>query len=55
MIRVENATKLYGRADAKGTAVHALNGVSLRIEGGEFVARPKADPLLAQALDPPAQ
>jgi len=38
MIRVENATKLYGRADAKGTAVHALNGVSLRIEGGEFVA-----------------
>src|SRR5476649_743017 len=38
MIRVEQATKLYGRADAKGAAVHALNGVSLRIERGEFVA-----------------
>src|ERR1700677_5404785 len=38
MIRVENATKLYGRADANGTAVHALNGVSLRIAAGEFVA-----------------
>src|SRR5471030_525220 len=38
MIRVENATKLYGRADANGTAVHALNGVSLQIPQGEFVA-----------------
>lgn len=38
MIRVENATKLYGRPDANGAAVHALNGVSLRIERGEFVA-----------------
>jgi putative ABC transport system ATP-binding protein len=38
MIRVENATKLYGRANANGTAVHALNGVSLRIDHGEFVA-----------------
>jgi putative ABC transport system ATP-binding protein len=38
MIRVENATKLYGRADAKAAAVHALNGVSLRIADGEFVA-----------------
>ena len=38
MIRVENATKLYGRPDANGTAVHALNGVSLHIPPGEFVA-----------------
>ncbi len=38
MIRVENATKLYGRPDANGTAVHALNGVSLHIGHGEFVA-----------------
>jgi ABC-type lipoprotein export system ATPase subunit len=38
MIRVENATKLYGRTDANGTAVHALNGVSLQIKKGEFVA-----------------
>ena len=38
MIRIENATKLYGRADAEGTAVHALNGVSLHIRKGEFVA-----------------
>ncbi|HUB67817.1 MAG TPA: ABC transporter ATP-binding protein [Candidatus Methylacidiphilales bacterium] len=38
MIRVENATKLYGRAGANGAAVHALNGVNLRIEAGEFVA-----------------
>ena len=38
MIRVENATKLYGRADADGAAVHALNGVSLQIPRGEFVA-----------------
>ena len=38
MIRVENATKLYGRPDANGTAVHALNGVSLQIPQGEFVA-----------------
>jgi ABC-type lipoprotein export system ATPase subunit len=38
MIRVENATKLYGRPDATGTAVHALNGVSLHIKHGEFVA-----------------
>jgi len=38
MIRVENATKLYGRPDANGTAVHALNGVNLHIKHGEFVA-----------------
>jgi putative ABC transport system ATP-binding protein len=38
MIRVENATKLYGRPDADGAAVHALNGVSLEIPQGEFVA-----------------
>jgi putative ABC transport system ATP-binding protein len=38
MIRVENATKLYGRADANGAAVHALNGVNLHIPHGEFVA-----------------
>lgn len=38
MIRVENATKLYGRAEANGTAVHALNGVNLNIPAGEFVA-----------------
>jgi ABC-type lipoprotein export system ATPase subunit len=38
MIRVENATKLYGRTGADGAAVHALNGVSLTIETGEFVA-----------------
>ncbi len=38
MIRVENATKLYGRTNAEGAAVHALNGVSLHIARGEFVA-----------------
>jgi ABC-type lipoprotein export system ATPase subunit len=38
MIRVENATKLYGRPGANGAAVHALNGVSLNIAAGEFVA-----------------
>jgi putative ABC transport system ATP-binding protein len=38
MIRVENATKLYGRPGADGAAVHALNGVSLNIAAGEFVA-----------------
>jgi ABC-type lipoprotein export system ATPase subunit len=41
MIRVENATKLYGRAggaNGTGAAVHALNGVSLQIAAGEFVA-----------------
>ena len=38
MIRVENATKLYGRPGADCTAVHALNGVSLTIPQGEFVA-----------------
>jgi ABC-type lipoprotein export system ATPase subunit len=38
MIRVENATKLYGRPDASGAQVHALNGVSLQIQRGEFVA-----------------
>src|SRR5471030_715256 len=38
MIRVENATKLYGRADANGAEVHALNGVNLHIPHGEFVA-----------------
>ena len=47
MIRVEGATKLYGRtnaassasgAGAGGAAVHALNGVSLQVPRGEFVA-----------------
>src|SRR5271170_3125133 len=38
MIRVKNATKLYGRADANGAAVHALNGVNLHVPHGEFVA-----------------
>jgi ABC-type lipoprotein export system ATPase subunit len=38
MIRVENATKLYGRTGADGAAVHALNGVNLHIPLGEFVA-----------------
>jgi ABC-type lipoprotein export system ATPase subunit len=38
MIRVENATKLYGRTGPDGAAVHALNGVSLEIKAGEFVA-----------------
>jgi putative ABC transport system ATP-binding protein len=38
MIRVENATKLYGRTGPDGAAVHALNGVSLNIAEGEFVA-----------------
>jgi putative ABC transport system ATP-binding protein len=38
MIRVEQATKLYGRANAEGSGVHALNGVSLSIAAGEFVA-----------------
>lgn len=38
MIRVENATKLYGRAGAAEAGVHALNGVSLQIKAGEFVA-----------------
>jgi ABC-type lipoprotein export system ATPase subunit len=38
MIRVENATKLYGRTDASAAAVHALNGVSLHIGKGEFIA-----------------
>ncbi len=38
MIRVENATKFYGRGNANGTAVHALNGVSLHVPQGEFVA-----------------
>jgi ABC-type lipoprotein export system ATPase subunit len=38
MIRVENATKLYGRTGPDGAAVHALNGVSLEIQAGEFVS-----------------
>ncbi len=38
MIRVENATKLYGRPGTNGAAVHALNGVNLRIAPGEFTA-----------------
>jgi len=38
MIRVENASKLYGRTNAEGATVHALNGVSLHIKEGEFVA-----------------
>jgi putative ABC transport system ATP-binding protein len=36
MIRVGNATKLYGGSN--GAAVHALNGVSLEIQAGEFVS-----------------
>jgi putative ABC transport system ATP-binding protein len=38
MIRIENASKLYGRPGADGAAVHALSGVSLHIAAGEFVA-----------------
>ena len=38
MIRVENATKLYGQPGPDGAAVHALNGVNLRIAAGEFVS-----------------
>jgi putative ABC transport system ATP-binding protein len=38
MIRVENASKLYGRPGPDGAAVHALNGVDLRIAAGEFVS-----------------
>ncbi len=38
MIRIENATKLYGRSGETQTAVPALNGVSLKIAEGEFVA-----------------
>jgi putative ABC transport system ATP-binding protein len=38
MIRVENATKLYGHTGPDGAAVHALNGVSLEIRSGEFVS-----------------
>ena len=38
MIRVENATKLYGQTAADGATVHALNGVNLRIAAGEFVS-----------------
>ncbi len=38
MIRIENATKLYGQTGADGAAVHALNGIDLQIGKGEFVA-----------------
>jgi ABC-type lipoprotein export system ATPase subunit len=38
MIRVENASKLYGQPGADGAAVHALNGINLRIAAGEFVS-----------------
>jgi ABC-type lipoprotein export system ATPase subunit len=38
MIRVENASKLYGQPGPDGAAVHALNGVNLRIAAGEFVS-----------------
>jgi putative ABC transport system ATP-binding protein len=38
MIRVENATKLYGQAGPDGAAVHALNGINLTIAAGEFVS-----------------
>jgi ABC-type lipoprotein export system ATPase subunit len=38
VIRVENATKLYGRTNAEGAGVHALNGVSLHVPRGEFIA-----------------
>jgi putative ABC transport system ATP-binding protein len=38
MIRIENATKLYGHTGPDGAAVHALNGVSLHIARGEFAA-----------------
>ncbi len=38
MIRVENATKLYGQTAPDGAAVHALNGVNLSIAAGEFVS-----------------
>ncbi|HEX7475122.1 MAG TPA: ABC transporter ATP-binding protein, partial [Dehalococcoidales bacterium] len=35
MIKVENLQKIYGKGS---TATHALNGVSLQIDSGEFVA-----------------
>jgi putative ABC transport system ATP-binding protein len=38
MIRVENATKLYGQTGPDGAAVHALNGINLTIAAGEFVS-----------------
>jgi putative ABC transport system ATP-binding protein len=38
MIRVENASKLYGQTTPDGAAVHALNGINLRIAAGEFVS-----------------
>lgn len=38
MIRIENATKLYGGAEVNGASVRALNGVNLHIRHGEFVA-----------------
>ena len=38
MIRVEQATKLYGDARPGEAAVHALNGVDLHVAPGEFVA-----------------
>jgi putative ABC transport system ATP-binding protein len=38
MIKVESAIKLYGRTGPDGAAVHALNGVSLEIQSGEFVS-----------------
>ena len=38
MIRVVNATKLYGRTGTTDSQVHALNGVNLEIARGEFVA-----------------
>jgi putative ABC transport system ATP-binding protein len=38
MIRVEQATKLYGDARPGESAVHALNGVDLHVAAGEFVA-----------------
>ena len=38
MIRAVNATKLYRHNNDGGAPVHALNGVSLEIGAGEFVA-----------------
>ena len=35
ILQVENLTKIYGQGN---TAVHALNGISFKVEKGEFIA-----------------